>query len=74
MQIFLNAALFSMSEVFQPLSCSGFNGTSLTLFSARSEGPSPALAVTVHDHHPGRAEAGRVGLWQTQNSLLDLSK
>lgn len=67
MQIFLNTVLFCMSEVFQSLSFSDFNGTSLTLYSARSEGSSPAPAVTAHEHHPGRAAAGRAGFWQTEN-------
>lgn len=66
MQIFFNTALFCISEVFQPFPYSDFNGTSQTLFSARSEGPSPALAGTTHEHHPGRAAAGRAGPWQTQ--------
>lgn len=74
MQIFFNTVLFCMSEVFQSLSFSDFNGTSLTFFSARSEGPSPAPAVTVHEHHPGRAAAGRAGFWQTKTSLMGLTQ
>lgn len=69
-QIFLNTALFFMSEVFQPLSNSDFNGTSLTLFLARSEGPSPALAASP------RQNCSRLSrtLADRKNSLLDLSQ